>query len=127
MHNGDYYDDHGRSDAAGWSAFLAGAFIGAGLALLFAPQTGNELRGILRNYPARTKDDVMDRGREAWDTAVDRGQQYVERGQEIDRVAGLPVLVAARTGRSQIDGFVELAAREPLRADRPVRLRYQLR
>ena len=102
MHNGDYYDDHGRSDAGGWSAFLAGAFIGAGLALLFAPQTGNELRGILRNYAARTKDDVMDRGREAWDTAVDRGREYVERGQESMQEAGRTAREYIQSGQERL-------------------------
>jgi gas vesicle protein len=100
MHNGDYYsDEHGR-DAAGWSAFLAGAFIGAGLALLFAPQTGTELRGILRNYASRAKDEAMDRGREAWDTAVERGREYVERGQETLQEAG-------RTARDYVQGGQE--------------------
>ena len=100
MRNGDYYnDDYGRSDAAGWSAFLAGAFIGAGLALLFAPQTGTELRGILRNYASRTKDDVMDRGREAWDTAVDRGREYVERGRKACRRQVEPRVSTSRAAR----------------------------
>ena len=47
------------------------AVIGAGVALLFAPQTGTELRGILRNYAARAKDEAMERGKAAWDTAVE--------------------------------------------------------
>ena len=103
MHNGDYYDDHGRSDAAGWSAFLAGAFIGAGLALLFAPQTGNELRGkSVTQLPARTKDDVMDRGREAWDTAVDRGREYVERGQESMQEAGRTAREYVQSGQERL-------------------------
>ena len=103
MHNGDYYsDDHGRSDAAGWSAFLAGAFIGAGLALLFAPQTGTELRGILRNYASRAKDDMMDRGREAWDTAVDRGREYVERGQESLQEAGRTAREYVQSGQERL-------------------------
>ena len=103
MHKGDYYsDDHGRSDAAGWSAFLAGAFIGAGLALLFAPQTGTELRGILRNYASRAKDDVMDRGREAWDTAVDRGREYVERGQESLQEAGRTAREYVQSGQERL-------------------------
>ena len=68
MRNGDY--EYYEDDAMGWSAFVAGAFIGAGLALLFAPQTGTELRGMLRNYAARAKDEAWERGRTAWDSAV---------------------------------------------------------
>ena len=69
MRNGDY--EYYEEDAMGWSAFVAGAFIGAGLALLFAPQTGTELRGMLRNDAARAKDEAWERGRTAWDSAVD--------------------------------------------------------
>jgi gas vesicle protein len=100
MRNGDYYrrEYHG-SQFADWSAFLAGTFIGAGLALLLTPQTGSELRGVLRNYAAKTKDEVLERGREAWDTAMERGHQtlqqagqrvreHVESGQEKMKEAG---------------------------------------
>lgn len=100
MRNGDYYSsDYYGNEFAGWSAFLAGAFIGAGLALLFAPQTGSELRGVLRNYAARTKDEMMDRGREAWDTAVERGKEYMERGQEGLQQAGRTAREYMESGR----------------------------
>src|SRR5918995_5805344 len=103
MHNGDYYsDDYGRSDAAGWSAFLAGAFIGAGLALLFAPQTGTELRGILRNYAARAKDEAWERGRTAWDSAVERGKEYYDKGQEAVQDAGRSAREYVQSGKESI-------------------------
>jgi gas vesicle protein len=79
--NDDSSEDHG-SASAGWPAFLAGLFVGTGVALLFAPQSGSELRGVLRHYAAKTKDDVVQRGREAWDTAVESGKGYMKRGQE---------------------------------------------
>lgn len=71
MRNGNYSDEE-MEDATGWPAFVAGALIGAGLALLFAPQTGSELCGRVN----RAKDDLMDKGQEAWDTAVERGKEY---------------------------------------------------
>ena len=102
MRNGDYYgSDYYGNEFAGWSAFLAGAFIGAGLALLFAPQTGSELRGVLRNYAARTKDEMMERGREAWDTAVERGKEYMERGQEGIQQAGRSAREYMEAGREK--------------------------
>ena len=60
MRNGDDYrsEDH-RSTSADWSAFLTGLFVGTGLVLLFAPQTGSKLRGVLRNYAARTTDEMV--------------------------------------------------------------------
>jgi len=60
------------------SIFLAGACIGAGIALLFAPQTGVQLRTTLRGYAEKTKDELN----EAWDTAMESGKEYVERGKE---------------------------------------------
>lgn len=35
-------------------AFLAGALLGAGMALLLAPQSGSQLRGMLRGYGNKT-------------------------------------------------------------------------
>lgn len=111
MRNGDYYSSY-ENEFAGWSAFLAGAFIGAGLALLFAPQTGSELRGVLRNYAARTKDEMMERGREAWDTAVERGKEYMERGQESLQQAGRSAREYAQAGQEKIkEAGSEAAAR----------------
>ena len=83
----DYYDQE-FGEPTGWSAFVAGALIGAGVALLFAPQTGSELRGMLSNYANRAKDDLIERGEEAWDTAVERGKEYYDKGQEVAREAG---------------------------------------
>jgi gas vesicle protein len=102
MRNGDYYSGDYGSESAGWSAFLAGAFIGAGLALLFAPQTGSELRGVLRNYASRAKDDMMERGREAWDTAVERGKEYMERGQETLQEAGRSARDYMQSGQEKV-------------------------
>jgi len=87
MRNGNYYDE-GFGEAAGWSAFMAGALIGAGIALLFAPQPGSELRGLLRNYANRAKEDLVEKGQEAWDTAVERGKEYYNKGEEAVREAG---------------------------------------
>jgi gas vesicle protein len=85
MRNGEY---EYYEDSMGWSAFVAGALIGAGVALLFAPQTGTELRGMLRNYAARAKDEAMERGKAAWDTAVERGKDYYDKGQDTIQEAG---------------------------------------
>jgi gas vesicle protein len=100
MRNSDYeyYDD----DATGWSAFVAGALIGAGVALLFAPQTGSELRGMLRNYASRAKDEAFERGRAAWDTAVERGREYYEQGQETVQEAGRTAKEYAQSGKEAL-------------------------
>jgi gas vesicle protein len=86
MYNRNY--DDGTWDATGCSAFMAGALIGAGVALLFAPQPGEELRNMLRSYANRAKDDLLEKGQEAWDTAVERGREYYDKGEEVIRDAG---------------------------------------
>ncbi|WHZ28258.1 MAG: hypothetical protein OJF51_003056 [Nitrospira sp.] len=101
MHNRNHYDE-GTGDATGWSAFLAGALIGAGVALLFAPQPGTELRGRLRDYTNRATDDLVGKGREAWDTAVERGKEYYEKGEEVIRDAGRSAREFAKQGQEAV-------------------------
>ncbi|WHZ29788.1 MAG: hypothetical protein OJF51_004590 [Nitrospira sp.] len=69
-------------------AFVAGALIGAGVAMLLTPQQGTELRGRLRDYANRAKNDLLDMGQEAWDTAVGRRTEYYKKGEEAVRDAG---------------------------------------
>jgi gas vesicle protein len=101
MRNGDY--EYYEDDAMGWSAFVAGALIGAGVALLFAPQTGTELRGMLRNYAARAKDEAWERGRTAWDNAVERGKDYYD-SQEAVQEAGRTAREYAQSGKEALRG-----------------------
>ena len=56
------------NESGSLSVFFTGALIGACVALLFAPQSGAQMRGLLRDYAARAKDeldDVIDQGAEA--------------------------------------------------------------
>ena len=83
-------------------AFLAGALIGAGIALLLAPQTGAELRGMLRSYASRARDEAYERGREVWDTAVERGKDYLETGKETMREAGKTAREYMESGKEAV-------------------------
>ncbi len=92
-------------DAMDWSAFIAGGLIGAGIALLFTPQRGTELRSKLRDYADRAKDELMEQGREVWDTAVKRGKDYYDKGEEVVRDTGrsqgnMPNRDSRRAGQS---------------------------
>ncbi len=92
-------------DSSNWSAFVAGAFIGAGVALLLAPQSGSELRSSLRDYASKAKDELdeaAEQGRAVWDTAVERGQEYVEGGKQTLRNAG-------RAARDFVDETMQTA------------------
>ena len=83
-------------------AFLAGALIGAGIALLLAPQTGAELRGMLRSDASRARDEAYERGREVWDTAVERGKDYLETGKETMREAGKTAREYMESGKEAV-------------------------
>jgi gas vesicle protein len=87
MQHGNYFDAE-TDDTMDWSAFIAGGLIGAGVALLFAPQRGTELRSKLRDYADRAKEDLMEQGREVWDTTVKQGKKYYDKGEEVVRDAG---------------------------------------
>jgi gas vesicle protein len=75
----------GNDFSVGASAFLAGTLIGAGVALLLAPQSGAETRGLLRDYAGRAKDELTERGKKTkatLDTAIDRGKEAFESVKE---------------------------------------------
>jgi len=63
-------------------AFLAGAFVGTGIALVLAPQTGSETRNMMRGFATRAKNEMVERGKAAIETAIERGKKYVEVGRE---------------------------------------------
>lgn len=88
------------------SAFVAGALVGAGIALLFAPQLGSQTRGLLRDYAARAKDgldDAVERGADTWGHAKEQGQELVEKGKESLREAGRQVKGFAEEGRKTVN------------------------
>jgi gas vesicle protein len=59
--------------------FIAGAAIGASLALLFAPQSGEETRSFIRKKAERGREFIDERGRDL----ADRGRDLFERGRKI--------------------------------------------
>ena len=73
-----------RQDGFIW--FVAGVAIGATVALLYAPQSGEETRDLLSAKAREGKDRLSDHSR----SVVDRGREFFERGREIaDEAAGL--------------------------------------
>ena len=84
------------------SAFLAGALIGAGVGLLFAPQSGSQVRGLIRDYAARAKDELdkaITHGADMWDNAKDQGEELIEKGKESLREAGSQVKSFTEAGK----------------------------
>ena len=85
-----------RQDSNSSMAFItglfAGAVIGTGIGLLFAPRKGSELRAELSDAAtnvsktvSKAADDYVQRGRQVYDRARDVASRA---GDEIDRVAG---------------------------------------
>ncbi len=104
-----------RTESGRLSAFITGAVVGAGVALLFAPQVGSQLRGLIRDYAARATDaldDAVDRGAEALDHAVEQGQEFVEKGKESVREASRQAKGFAEAGRNTVSDIKdELSSR----------------
>jgi gas vesicle protein len=92
MHNGHH--NEGASET-GWFGFIAGAMVGAGVALLLASQRGAELRGMVSDYANRAKDDVLEKAEEVYakgeEVVRDAGRsarEFVKEGQEAAKDAG---------------------------------------
>jgi gas vesicle protein len=61
---------------------LGGSLVGIGIGLLFAPWSGMTLRRRIRRYANRAVEDTIETGREALDTAMEYGKDYMENGIE---------------------------------------------
>jgi gas vesicle protein len=73
-----------KENSAGlFVAFLSGALVGAGAALLFAPRSGKETRKLLVDYGCDLKEKLPDELRKRADATIEHGHHLVERGQEM--------------------------------------------
>ena len=61
MNDNPYLNEEVRSGTAGMSGFMLGAIVGAGVALLFAPATGNDTRRKLGETAKRLGSAARDR------------------------------------------------------------------
>jgi gas vesicle protein len=98
---------HDESDKylARIAALGIGAFIGAGVALLLAPKSGAETRNLLRGYIGRGKDEIHERSRRAkatLDEVVDRGKQVYDSGKAMGREALETVKETTRGAQDKI-------------------------
>lgn len=72
-------EERGTSLSTVFVSFLAGAAIGSGLALLFAPKTGREVRDQIRDMT----DDAVDRIKDYAKDAQDKLRETYECGKEV--------------------------------------------
>ncbi len=83
-------------------AFLSGALLGAGVALLFAPQKGDEARDRLRDYAQKTRENLGQWSGEAKDRlnrVAEKGREVAQKGREIAEKQGAAVNDALKAGR----------------------------
>jgi gas vesicle protein len=59
--------------------FIAGASVGTALALLFAPQSGEDTRRLLGEQARKGSKKAADLGRDAWD----RGRDLFDKGRDL--------------------------------------------
>jgi len=67
-------------------SFLAGTVIGAGIALLVAPRTGEETREILKGYGYDLKEKgskIPGNIKNSAEHAIDRGKDMIEQGRQL--------------------------------------------
>jgi gas vesicle protein len=77
---------HHNSGAA-FGAFFAGALIGGCVALLFAPRSGAETRGMIRDFVDDEVDMVKDKAAAARDYVEDEIDRYKRRARRAVRQA----------------------------------------
>lgn len=79
-------EDNGCSMGPVAFAFLAGSLIGAGAALLLAPQSGEKTRKMLRSYAKDAEDKALRKAQEAkatFDEAIEQGKQFINEKKAI--------------------------------------------
>lgn len=59
--------------------FVAGAAIGASIALLYAPQTGRDMRRYIQKRAKKSTDAMSDAGRDL----MDKGRDLFEKGRHV--------------------------------------------
>ena len=72
-------DEHGTCAGTVFLSFLAGAAVGAGLSLLYAPKTGKELRGKI----GELTDDAVDKIKAYATEAQEKIKSTIEEGKEV--------------------------------------------
>jgi gas vesicle protein len=68
-----------QEDGGRLSWFLAGAIVGAAVALLYAPKAGKETRKLISKKTEASREALADSGKEV----LDKGREFYDKGKEI--------------------------------------------
>lgn len=101
--------DEGYSSGSMFLSFLLGGVVGAGLALLLAPQSGMETRQKIRDMA----DDVKDKATEYADQTKHKVTSYVDKGKDFYGEKKTLVRSAVDAGREAYDKEKERLSKEP--------------
>ena len=97
-------------ESGGVGAFLLGAILGAGVALLFAPRSGEETQREIKERATRLRDVAEERVRDVQHQVEERLHQA--RGEVMERVDSIREAVdsgreAAQEARTELEGRIE--------------------
>ena len=85
-----------HNENSGWAWFLAGAILGASVALLYAPKSGKDTRKYIVDKTDEASEALSESGKEL----VDRGKELYDRGRKLaDEAADL-----FERGRKMVQG-----------------------
>ena len=92
-------EDRGASAGTIFLSFLAGAAVGAGFALLYAPKSGEELRGQIKDLT----DDAVDKIKEYASEAQDKIKSAVDGGKELYQEKKTIISSAIEAGKEAME------------------------
>ncbi|MCX8030590.1 MAG: YtxH domain-containing protein [Thermodesulfovibrionales bacterium] len=90
-----HHNEGGLNVGAILLSFLLGSIVGAGLALLVAPQTGTETRRRIKDFA----EDVTDRAHGYMEQAKTKVSQSIDKGKEILEAQKSAVTAAFEAGK----------------------------
>jgi gas vesicle protein len=103
-------DNNNSSAMVGALMLVAGGIIGAGVALLFAPQSGKKTRRDIVRYSKRAKnragevvDDFADSISDMVDAVGEKASDILDRGKDLAYEAKKDVLKAIEEGQTKLE------------------------
>lgn len=105
-------EDRENKVAAAALLIMAGGIVGAGLALLFAPQNGQRTRKDIVRYAKKTKnradeavEDLSDNISDLVDTISDKADELLEKGKGVAGSARKDLISLIEEGAARLEQF----------------------
>ncbi len=90
-----HHDDEGYSSGSVFLAFVLGGLVGAGVALLLAPQSGVETRRKIKEFT----DDVKEKANDYAGTAKEKVTSTVEKAKDLYEEKKSAITAAVEAGK----------------------------